>query len=80
MSTTKVPVGELWNQVRQLPAGERLSLATRILRSLEQDTGEERPSKKTFADLVGIMATDQPPPTDAEVDQILEAEREGKFR
>ena len=80
MATTNVPVGELWNHVRQLPAGERLSLATRILRSLEQDAGDERPPKKTLADLVGIMATDQPPPTDAEVDQILEEERERRFR
>ena len=80
MATTKVPVGELWIQVRQLPAGERLSLATRILRSLEQDAGDERPPKRTLADLVGIMASDQPPPTDAEVDQILEEERERRFR
>ena len=80
MSATKVPVGELWNQVRQLPAGERLSLATRILRSLEQDSDQDRPPKKSFADLVGIMATDQPPPTDAAVEQILDEERERKFR
>ena len=80
MSASTLPIGELWNQVRQLPADERLSLATRILRSLEQDSGDTRPAKKSFADLAGIMATGQAPPSDDEVDQILEEERQRKFR
>ena len=80
MSATTIPVGELWNQIRQLPASERLSFATRILRSLEQDSGETCPPKKSFADLVGIMATGQAPPTDEEVEQILDDERQRKFR
>ena len=36
--------------------------------------------KKSFADLAGIMATGQAPPSDDEVDQILEEERQRKFR
>ena len=80
MSASTIPVGELWNQIRQLPANERLSFATRILRSLEQDSGDVQLPKKSFADLVGIMATSQAAPSDDEVDQILEEERQRKFR
>ena len=80
MSASALPIGELWNQVRQLPASERLSFATRILRSLEQNSDDTRPPQKSFADLVGIMDTGQSPPTDDEVDQILDDERQRKFR
>ena len=80
MSASTIPVGELWNQILQLPANERLSFATRILRSLEQDSGDVQLPKKSFADLVGIMATGQAAPSDDEVDQILEEERQRKFR
>ena len=50
----------------------RLSLAAKILQSLEAE--QTRP-KKSLADLVGILETDKPPPTDEDVEQILEEER-----
>lgn len=78
MSATTSSVSELWNQVRHLPTNEKLSLATRILRSLEHGADGDHAPKKSLADLVGIMANDQPPPTDAEVEAILESERERK--
>lgn len=79
MSASTIPIGELWNQIRQLPANERLSFATRILRSLEQDSDDVPVPKKSFADLVGIMSAGQSPPSDEEVDQILGDERQRKF-
>ncbi len=54
----------------------RLSLAAKILQSLEAE--QTRP-KKSLADLVGILETDKPPPTDEDVEQILEEERMRKY-
>jgi hypothetical protein len=56
--------------------GENQVLASKILQSLE--TEPTRP-KKSLRDLVGILATDQPPPTDEDVERILEEERMRKY-
>jgi hypothetical protein len=53
----------------------RLSLAAMILQSLEAE--QTRP-KKSLAGPVGILETDKPPPTDENVEQILE-ERMRKY-
>ena len=67
---------QIWDRVRAWPQPMRVSLASKILRSLEAE--QERP-KKSLRDLVGILATDQPPPTDQEVERILEEERTRKY-
>ena len=64
-----VPV---WEEVSLWPADLRRSLATRILQSLQD---EPQARGETVADLVGLLASDQTPPTDEEVEQILEEER-----
>jgi len=66
---------EVWGKVREWPADMRLSLASKILQSLEHPAG--RP--KTLADLVGIIAGEGPPPSDQEVEQILFEERTRKY-
>ena len=63
-------------QNQGLAAASRLSLASKILQSLEAE--QTRP-KKSLADLAGILETDRPPPTDEEVEQILEEERLRKY-
>jgi hypothetical protein len=77
-STTENGVATVWEQVKAWPAPERMALASRILQSLER---EGQPSmdpssapirRKTLADLWGCMATDEPPPTDEEVEQIID--------
>jgi hypothetical protein len=69
-------VMEVWGRVKEWPGWMRQSLASRIVHSLE--TGRP-PGPKTLADLVGLIANDQRPPTDEEVDQVLEEERLRKY-
>ncbi len=69
-------IQQVWQKIRSWPQPMRLSLAARILQSLEAE--QARP-KKSLADLVGILETDKPPPTDEEVEQILEEERTRKY-
>jgi hypothetical protein len=69
-------VQQIWQRIRSWPQPMRLSLAAKILQSLEAE--QTRP-KKSLADLVGILETDNPPPTDEEVEQIVEEERMRKY-
>ena len=50
----------VWARIKVWPQPARLSLASKILQSLEAE--QTRP-KKSLADLVGILETDKPPPT-----------------
>lgn len=83
--TTGPSVAEIWERVRTWPAAERIALASRILQSLEREQPrpvappESAKPKKTLADLWGIWATDQPPPTDEEVERIIEEEIMKKY-
>ncbi len=65
-------IQQVWDRIKAWPHPIRLSLASKILQSLEAE--QTRP-KKSLADLVGILETDQPPPTDGDVERILEEER-----
>ena len=69
-------IQQVWDRIKVWPQPMRLSLASKILQSLEAE--QTRP-KKSLADLVGILETDKPPPTDEEVERILEEERMRKF-
>jgi hypothetical protein len=71
-------LAEVWERVRTWPAAERIALASRILQSLERE--QARPAaapeavkpRKALADLWGAWATDQPPPTDEEVERMID--------
>ena len=70
-------VSKAWDIVREWPPEWRRSLASQLLQSLEEgrsgDTGESMP-----ADLIGAWSVAQPP-SDADVDHILEEERQRKY-
>ncbi len=77
MSVAQVDdVQQVWQRIRSWPQPLRLSLAAKILQSLEAE--QTRP-KKSLGDLVGILETNKPPPTDDDVEQILEEERMRKY-
>ena len=60
---------------------DRLALAQRVLGTLGRDLRPpelHRPSG-TIADLVGLLKTDGPPPTDEEVAQMLHDERMRRY-
>jgi hypothetical protein len=65
-------LSSVWHEVRTWSARVRLALASRILQSLEQ---EQAPTSRSSAmDLIGLWRTDRPP-TDEEIDRIVEEER-----
>lgn len=69
-----------WEEVRAWPPGRRLALATRILESLVEETetrSVQEGRREALKALAGIWKTDNPP-TDDEVDRILEEERTKK--
>ena len=62
---------QVWGTVKTWPQPLRLSLASKILRSIEDEqTGPER----TFADVIGIWK-DMPSLSDEDVERILDEER-----
>jgi len=63
---------ELREQALQLSVSERLALMKTILYSLEEEL-RPRPNRKGAAQRMrGLLKTDAPPPTDAEVEAMLE--------
>ncbi len=69
-------IGEVWREVSGWPAPARLSLASRIIQSLERQ--QAAPAQSTATDLIGVWKTDQPP-RDEDVDRILEEEKMRKL-
>jgi hypothetical protein len=66
---------QVWDKVRVWPQPLRLSLASKILQSLEAEQG--RP-KKSLRDLVGLWS-DMPPMADEDVERIIDEERMKKY-
>lgn len=65
-------------------AVERLYLIFKIRRALGRGAsaagaGTTSGRRKELADLAGLLASEGPPPTDAEVEKILEDERARKY-
>lgn len=67
--------GQIWNVVSAWPEQLRAELADRILASIKRDSSTTfgRPWRD-LRDLVGLAASATPPPSDEEVQRILEDE------
>ncbi len=61
-------------ELRAWPSSDRLRLARKILEMLEAATLEPAPHPRSIMDLVGVLKTDAPAPTDEECQAILEEE------
>ena len=79
MSTTEIDeIGEVLNKVRTWSTEKRLALTQEILQTLSRDLG--RPSShKTLKDLLGLLKSENRPPSDAEREKIVEEERFRKY-
>ena len=62
------------DQLKDWPSSERLRLARMILETIETPPVSEPPRKGSLKDLLGILKTDAPAPTDEECRAILEEE------
>ena len=68
------PISEVWEQVKTWTPSRRITLARRILESLEAPEIGVAPPQKSLRDLLGLLKTGAPPPTDEECQRILEDE------
>jgi hypothetical protein len=67
---------DVLSRVKDWSPALRITLARRILESLERQPVVERPPMLIPLDQVyGMLKTDAPPPTDEECDRIIEEER-----
>ena len=64
----------LLDKLKGWPSHDRLRLARRILETLEDDTPGASQRPRTLRGILGLLRTDNPPPTDDECREILDAE------
>lgn len=63
---------EIKREIPNLSVGERLELMDAIVRSLQREFRPKRDRHGATERLMGLLKTDAPPPTDAEVQTMLE--------
>ncbi|RUR73783.1 hypothetical protein ACF3DV_03080 [Chlorogloeopsis fritschii PCC 9212] len=70
---------KLKEQARHLSVSDRLALVSDIIESLKGNLNLQ-PNRKTLINQMrGLLKTDQPPPTDAQVEAMLEEHRVEKY-
>lgn len=67
-------LADVLNRVKDWPATQRITLARRILETLETYPASASPREGSLKDAVGLLKTDAPPPNDEECRAILEEE------
>jgi hypothetical protein len=73
-------IADILSRVKTWSIPSRVTLARQILESVEgKPVIEPPPRKRPLTDLIGLLKTDAPPPTDEEVERILEEERLRKY-
>ena len=76
MATTEIDeFGEMLNKVRAWSTEKRLALTQQILQTLSGDLGGPPAPQQTLKDLLGLLKTENRPPSDAECEKIVEEER-----
>jgi hypothetical protein len=70
---------ELKEQAAKLSVSDRLALVTAIIQSLQGTLSPKPNQQALISQMRGLLKTDQPPPTDAQVEAILEEHRTGKY-
>lgn len=70
---------ELRKQVLELSAEDRLALMSAIITSLQEKPIDPAERSAAIQRMRGMLATNQPAPTDAEVDAMLEEARVEKY-
>jgi len=63
---------ELKNQVRKLPVSDRLELLRSIIDSIQETPISTPKRSQAISHMRGLLKTNQPSPTDAEVGSMLE--------
>jgi hypothetical protein len=75
MSVSESPdIEGLLDQLKEWPSSDRLRLARMILETLEAGTPEPPLRARSLQDILGLLRTDNQPPTDQECEALLEEE------
>lgn len=72
-------LSEFVSRIRAWPAERRLRLVQEVLQTLRGDLVPEGKPRKSLKNLLGLLETGGPPPTDEECDRILEEERMRRY-
>jgi hypothetical protein len=78
-ATQSQELADVVNLVKDWPLDIRISLARRILETAERPAIIETPRTLSLDQVIGILKTDDPPPTDEECERIIEEERMRKY-
>jgi hypothetical protein len=70
---------ELKQQAYKLSVSDRLALVSAIIESLQDTPSIESNRSNAIKRMRGLLKTDQPTPTDKEVETMLEARRVEKY-
>jgi hypothetical protein len=65
--------------VRQWPPARRFALVQDVLSTLAPAETPPKPRRKTLDKALGLLATDRPAPSDAEIQQWLDERRVEKY-
>ncbi len=61
-------------RISDWPAEDRLELARKILQTLESRVGEKQKRQASLRNLLGMLDSGNPPPSDEECGKVLEEE------
>lgn len=75
-SAESLELASVLDRIRRWPESLRLELARQVLDDLPESTSDTPPKRLPANQIIGVLKTDSPPPTDAECEQILEEERQ----
>jgi hypothetical protein len=70
---------ELKEQAFKLSVSDRLALLSAIIDSLQNTLSSQPNRKALIRKMRGLLKTDQPSPTDAQVEEMLQARRVEKY-
>lgn len=86
MSAPPLDHDAILRAVRQWPQDQQIALAREILRANEHEPEKQTPNasraglrQKSFQRLIGILTTDQPAPSDEEIERWREERRMEKY-
>lgn len=70
---------DLKEQARQLNVDDRLELVRSIIESLQDAPSQQLERSRAIKQMKGLLKTDQPAPTDEQVEAMLEERRVEKY-
>ncbi|MTJ16358.1 MULTISPECIES: hypothetical protein [unclassified Dolichospermum] len=70
---------ELKEQAFQLPESDRLELVRAIIESLQNQPSQQSERTRIIKQMKGLLKTNQPAPTDEQVNAMLEQHRVEKY-